>query len=221
MNKQILITTIAALLVIATAVIVWAAGETMPRSVIPGGGGTGLQNGDYILHGALGQPVAGSVENSEYQLCSGFWCGGPVTRTVYLPLVLRSYPLIHELGDAPDTCPGYGPLQFYPPHLYRENFDHQYDEDWYTFEAIGGTDYTINTSGLESRADTVLYLYDIDCSTMLVDNDDCVADHPELGSCIDWQAPSNGTYHLMVRNYDWHIYYGANTGYTLGITKNP
>ena len=90
----------------------------------------------------------------------------------------------------------------------RESFDHQYDEDWYTFNATASTSYTIRTGQQGSLADTVLYLYDTDCSTILVQNDDGVEDHPETGSCVEWPAPSpGGTYHVMVRNYDWHIHY--------------
>lgn len=210
MNKQILITTIAALLVIATAVIVWAAGEAMPRSVIPGGGGTGLQNGDYILHGALGQPVAGSVENSEYRLCSGFWCGGPVTHTVYIPLVLKEWP------DAPDTCPGYGPIQFLPAQ-YHDLFSHYDDLDWYSFTATAGRDYVIETSSLGPNTDTVAYLYAGNCSTLITFNDD-ISYPTNVASRINWHCSTSGTYHVKVTNWDKDTY-GSGTRYTFTIEE--
>ena len=57
------------------------------RSVIGGGGGNSSA-GAYVLDGTVGQPVVGTVSNSPYNLCAGFWCGMGVYK-VYLPFVLR------------------------------------------------------------------------------------------------------------------------------------
>jgi hypothetical protein len=73
--------------------VVLAAGEGMPRALVGGGGGA--VSGDGLrLRTAIGQPLAGVVENG-ITLCSGFLCGpGASARraeqhTLYLPLVLR------------------------------------------------------------------------------------------------------------------------------------
>jgi hypothetical protein len=42
------------------------------------------------------------------------------------------------------------------------NFHAAWDNDWAKFVASGGMQYTIETSNLGSRCDTVLYLYDTD-----------------------------------------------------------
>ena len=74
--------------------VVLAAAEVLPRSAISGGGSTGLAADGHILHGALGQSVAGAVSNADYHLCSGFWCGEgsgvPTIHWLYLPLVVRN-----------------------------------------------------------------------------------------------------------------------------------
>ncbi|MBC7228128.1 MAG: hypothetical protein H5T61_13020 [Thermoflexales bacterium] len=58
-------------------------------SVIGGGGGH-AEAAPYALDSTIGQPVAGRVAYSPYDLCSGFWCGVAGYK-VYLPLVLRNY----------------------------------------------------------------------------------------------------------------------------------
>ncbi|HJQ97423.1 MAG TPA: hypothetical protein VJ826_03860, partial [Candidatus Polarisedimenticolaceae bacterium] len=44
--------------------------------------------------------------------------------------------------------------------------------DWVTFNGCPGRGYTVETSGLGVAADTVLELYDRDCSTLLATDDD-------------------------------------------------
>ncbi len=60
------------LLMIALAGIAVAAGETMERSVIAGGGR--MSDANYTLRSAFAQPVAGTVSDGK-TLCSGFACG--------------------------------------------------------------------------------------------------------------------------------------------------
>jgi uncharacterized repeat protein (TIGR01451 family) len=175
-------------------------------------------------------------------------CGGTVTGSgtitislspppppIYLPFIVRGWPPVHHLDDTSDNCPGYGPLELMP-HRYVEDFDHQYDKDWYTFPATVDTTYTIRTSGLGVRADTVLFLYTAGCpdpdsvgretcdssghcvSADCVCNDDCEGD-PASGSCITWQSPASGEYHIFVRNYNWHWDHGPGTDYTLTIQE--
>jgi hypothetical protein len=46
----------------------------MNRYVIGGGGGHS-EVGNHTLEGTVGQGVVGTVSNSPYKLCAGFWCG--------------------------------------------------------------------------------------------------------------------------------------------------
>ncbi len=57
--------------------------------VIAGGGGQ-MQSAGYTLMGTSGQPVAGAMQGSNYNLCSGFWCGTIAEYRVYLPLTLKN-----------------------------------------------------------------------------------------------------------------------------------
>jgi hypothetical protein len=59
---------------------------------VDGGGGVS-QGGTFTVRGTIGQPDAGALTGDGYTLSGGFWGGsGPVEYTVYLPLILRSYP---------------------------------------------------------------------------------------------------------------------------------
>jgi len=194
------------------------------------GGGTGLAAGGNILYGTLGQPVAGTVSDTDFDLCSGFWCGPAASRgkRIYLPLIIYRYPkrwlaylpLIArsystqppvELDDAPDACPGYA-VEIGTP--YRDDFDQANDNDWYEFTAQAGVTYTLETYNLGEQADTVLALYDADCTTLLAENDDREIGDPS--SLIVWTPSASGTYHILVRSYDWTVY-GEDTGYTFRI----
>ena len=220
-----------ALSIIATAVAL-AAGDSLPRSVMSSGGGTGLAAGGNILYGTLGQPVAGTVSDTDFDLCSGFWCGPAASRgkRIYLPLIIYRYPkrwlaylpLIArsystqppvELDDAPDACPGYA-VEIGTP--YRDDFDQANDNDWFSFTTQPGVVYyVLETYDLESRADTGITLYDVDCLTVITENDDREIGDPS--SLIAWTPPRAGTYHVLVRSYDWQIH-GEETGYTFRIS---
>ncbi|MCP4541309.1 MAG: DUF11 domain-containing protein [Chloroflexi bacterium] len=137
---------------------------------------------------------------------------------IYLPLVTRTYPPlpagpeVHTLQDAPNICPGHA-VEI-GDHLYRDDWDALNDNDWYSFQAVAGRTYVIQSSELEARADTIMTLFDSDCETELAHNDD-IAWPDNVASRITWTAPSNGTYHVMVRSYDWQVF-GNDTGYTFG-----
>ena len=123
------------------------------------------------------------------------------------------------VDEAPDTCPGYGSLEL--AQRYYEDFDHAWDKDWFLFTATANVLYTIRLSDLENKADTVLYLYAAGCTDLNpIQNDNCVEDNPGSGSCVTWQAPTSGTYHIYVRNRAWQTDYGPGTGYTLTIQEN-
>lgn len=136
------------------------------------------------------------------------------TVDVYLPLVLsESVPGVIPIEEAPDTCPG-TPIQV--GRQYREDFDHSNDNDWYEIQVVGGQAYTMRTFDLESRADTVMYLYASDCSTLLAENDDVAGGNP--ASQIVWTAPSSGVYYIDVRSYNYTIF-GSDTGYSLEVVE--
>ena len=61
---------------------------SIPRSVI-GGGGQRATGPGLILHGTVGEPIAGNLSiQTTYGLSSGFWWPQPYR--VYLPLVQRN-----------------------------------------------------------------------------------------------------------------------------------
>ncbi len=134
---------------------------------------------------------------------------------VFIPALPRQYPLLVEVEDAPDTCPGSLPIQV-RDEFYRDDFDHPNDNDWYEFSAQAGVVYEISTFDLGPLGDTVLILYDYTCSDIQASNDDCVAGDPLSGSCLTWQAPADMTVHVLVLHYDWSQY-GEGTGYTLYV----
>ena len=132
---------------------------------------------------------------------------------VYLPLTTRAYSTIHDLADAPDDCPG---QMVETGHQYHDDWDRANDNDWYSFQAEEGQTYTIQTSDLQARADTIVVLYGPDCSTQLAENDD--ASWPDdVASRIVWTAPADAVYHAMVRSYDWTVH-GADSGYTFAVS---
>jgi hypothetical protein len=89
MNRILTLSVLAVLLLSTTTLSASSApsAQEIPRYVIAGGGGRS-EAGDYALHGAAGQPVAGTTANPPYDLCAGFWCGIGIY-TSYLPLALH------------------------------------------------------------------------------------------------------------------------------------
>jgi hypothetical protein len=55
---------------------------------IDGGGGIST-DGTYTLHGTIGQPDAGVMNNGIYTLVGGFWGGGAAQYRLYLPLIRK------------------------------------------------------------------------------------------------------------------------------------
>lgn len=81
----------------------------------------------------------------------------------------------------------------------QANFHGTEDQDWFRFTAQGGVTYTLQTSNLGTAADTYLYLYGTDGSTLLASNDDYDG---SLASYLEWTAPVTGTYYAMVRGWN-------------------
>jgi hypothetical protein len=202
-----------ALLTVATASR--ASGESPVRWVIAGGGATGQSMGGHTHHSTLGQPVAGIPAGVSATLSSGFWGGGGATaggERVYLPLVLAGAGGANVIAEAPDTCPG---LAIQVGLRYAEDFVHSNDNDWYAVSVVQGQPTTIETLDLGPQADTILYLYGPDCTTLIAENDDRVAGDPS--SRISWTPAVGGPYHILVRSYDYQVF-GSGTDYTLRIT---
>jgi uncharacterized repeat protein (TIGR01451 family) len=154
----------------------------------------------------------GAVETEPALPPGGANVGGTM---VYLPIVLYRYPLLHLIDDAQDTCPGFG-VEVGDGHHYRDNVDHANDNDWYAFSTRAGVTYVVRTFNLDTRADTVLTLYDSDCETVLAENDDVSVGDP--ASCIVWAAPVDGMVCVLIRPYDWQVY-GTATGYTFNVAE--
>lgn len=65
------------------AEMLFAAGETIPRSAVTGGGGA-VSAGNVALRAAIGQPAAGAVGDAP-TLCSGIICGPGVSASPPMP----------------------------------------------------------------------------------------------------------------------------------------
>jgi len=87
------------------------------------------------------------------------------------------------------------------------------DEDWVKFDAVAGTTYGIQTSNLDIAADTYIYLYDTDGTTLLAAADDYGG---TLASRIEWQAAADGTYYVAVKHWNPNVG-GCGTTYDLSI----
>jgi uncharacterized repeat protein (TIGR01451 family) len=105
---------------------------------------------------------------------------------------------------------GFGQIQ-------AHNFGGPGDGDWIKFAAEEGTHYLISTSDLGTAADTYLYLYDTDGTTLLASNDDYDG---SLASQIEWQAPSSGTYYVLTQHWNPNVG-GCGTSYSLSVLAAP
>jgi hypothetical protein len=72
--------------------------------------------------------------------------------------------------------------------------------DWAWFTAHAGGVYTITTTSLGQRADTILTLFDTDMQTLLAQNDDYLTENNDGSSRIVWQAPVEGDYYVRITN---------------------
>jgi len=91
---------------------------------------------------------------------------------------------------------------------------------------VAGQTYVIQTHGLSTNVDTILWLMASDATTALAFNDDMPDTDPldyttPRDSLLTWQAPSAGTYYLQVDNR-WSGT-GGSTSYTIqvaGVTQS-
>ena len=86
-----LLTLVLALLLAASAALAQTGAEdeySLNWYTVDGGGGFS-SGGEYALRGTVAQPDAGALAGGDYALGGGFWPGGRVDYSVYLPIVLR------------------------------------------------------------------------------------------------------------------------------------
>lgn len=87
--SAILVLTLLSLRGSATAYAQTGGGYDLTWNRIAAGGGTSAA-GDTILTGTAGQAEAGPVQSGGgYTLVGGFWGGGTVRYSVYLPVVIK------------------------------------------------------------------------------------------------------------------------------------
>lgn len=81
---------------------------------------------------------------------------------------------------------------------YEQEITVRGEQKWFAFNATMGATYSIETEllGLE---DTVMHLYDVDGERQLAENDDSMSG---TDSYLEWTAPANGQYYLMVHAYE-------------------
>ena len=80
----------------------------------------------------------------------------------------------------------------------QHNFHQSTDEDWVGFMAIAGRHYVVETFYLGPIADTYMYLYRTNCTTVVTENDD---GGPGFGSRIEWTADATDMFFVRVRPY--------------------
>lgn len=96
----------------------------------------------------------------------------------------------------------------------QHNIHIEADEDWVKFSATKDRTYLIRTHNIGGYADTQLYLYDVDGTTLLEFNDDAPELWPE--SRIEWKAPKSGFYFVKVDHYNPYAF-GCETIYDIDI----
>jgi hypothetical protein len=98
---------------------------------------------------------------------------------------------------------------------YNHNLHASGDSDWGKFSATAGVTYAIRTGALGPTADTYLYLYDTNGTTLLVSNDDTAV---SLASEIIWKAPADGVYYVQAKHWNASAG-GCGTTYQLTISE--
>lgn len=128
-------------------------------------------------------------------------------------------------GDAmePDSDPATARTAPTDGSSTRHNFHRTGDTDWVRFSLRAGTRYVVETLGLDSRANTILWLYAPDGVTVLAQNDDKgnvgsphQTRYDYYGSLLAWTAKEDGEALVMVQNADAAVF-GAQTEYSLRV----
>lgn len=151
---------------------------------------------------------SGAVTETDIAARLGYWSGIATGTAWFDDIQLVNLDALNAGDDLPGTATTIelGAKQ-------THNFDRPGDEDWFRFTAEGGKTYTLHTSDLGASADTYLYLYAPDATTLLASNDDYEG---SLASLIEWTAPTNGTYYMLVRHWNPNAG-GCGTGYEIEV----
>jgi hypothetical protein len=96
------------------------------------------------------------------------------------------------------------------------NFENPGDVDWIKITTETGEEYTIRTNNLGVYADTVMYVYRSDGTTLVTQNDDYGG---SLGSQVSWVADVNGYYYIKVVHWNPNVA-GCGTRYTITSDGN-
>lgn len=96
----------------------------------------------------------------------------------------------------------------------QHNFQKAGDQDWVKFTAQAGKKYTLQTLNLGANADTSVYLYGTDTTTLLGSNDDADG---TLASKLEWTAAANGAYYLLVKHWNPNVG-GCGTTYDVKVS---
>ena len=89
MRMRNVLIALVAVLALAVPVLAVAADHSLDWYVVAGGGGRMSSAEGHVLVGTAGQALVRLSSSDGYAMCSGFWCGVPAGRAVYLPLVVR------------------------------------------------------------------------------------------------------------------------------------
>ncbi len=87
-RTTLLISIVVVLLAGASAVAQTGGSYNLSWSTVDAGSGSS-RGGSFSLAGTLGQPDAGILSGGRYALSGGYWNDALVTRSVFLPAILR------------------------------------------------------------------------------------------------------------------------------------
>ncbi len=96
MSRRILVTLLAALILLVTAGVTWA--QTSPNydlswHVVSAGGRERMTSGTSMVHGTLSQFAIGPASSGQTAVGSGYWYGIRLAQAVYLyiPLLFNNF----------------------------------------------------------------------------------------------------------------------------------
>jgi hypothetical protein len=113
----------------------------------------------------------------------------------YTVSVRESEPLEPDAYEPDDSQEGAGEIQVGVPQ--RHNLHVTGDHDWTCFQAVGGTNYVMETFNLGDRIDTYLALYDA-AGELLAEDDDSGSEG--LASLVQWRSTESATLCLLVQD---------------------
>ncbi len=116
----------------------------------------------------------------------------------------------------PDDSPGDASEIELGAAVQTHSFHRPADEDWVSFQTVGGNTYRLVTGNLGSRCNTYLYLHDTDGTTLLASNDNYK--YSDKSSRINWVCPSNGTYYARIRQFS-PLDFGPDLSYDFSISQ--